>query len=180
MAREYTWRLQVRSYEGDAWGLVPAPVILRYLEHSAVMAAADVGYGRKFHEENSSAWVIRRMTLLMDAPARQAEELEISTWISNFAKVRGNREYRVCDAATGTTLYTGLAEWVYMDRQSLTPKMIPPQVAQDFDVPGAPIFQYDAPQVEPYRGKEFVAERTVDWHETNRPDTSTTPSTRIG
>ncbi len=67
MVREYRWQLKVRSYEGDAWGLLPASGMMRYLEESAVSAARDVGYGRDFHEERGSAWVIRRMNLALES-----------------------------------------------------------------------------------------------------------------
>ena len=101
MVREYRWRLRVRSYEGDAWGQVPASGMLRYFEQSAIDAAADAGYGREFHRDNRSAWVIRRMTLLFgERPALTGEELEIRTWISHFAKVRGGSEYRVVHGDT--------------------------------------------------------------------------------
>lgn len=165
--REYRWQLKVRSYEGDAWGCLSSTWLLRYLEHSAVMAAADAGYGAQFHQENRSAWVIRRMTLLMPRLVRLAQDLEIVTWISHFARVRGGREYRVFDAA-GELLATGIAEWVYMDRASLTPIAIPQQTAIDFDVPGAPLGNYDPPTPGPADGVgswEHSMKRTAYWHE---------------
>src|SRR5262245_41023058 len=93
MVRQYTWQLNVRRYEPDAWGMVPTSGILRYFEQSAVAAAADAGYGAEFHREHNSAWVIRRLTLLMQEPIHQTDELQITTWASHFAKVRGGREY---------------------------------------------------------------------------------------
>jgi acyl-CoA thioester hydrolase len=166
MVREYKWRLRVRSYEGDAWGLVPTSGILRYLEQSAVIAAANLGYGAEYHREHNSAWVIRRMSLVMHTPVRQGDELEIATWITHFAKVRGGREYVVSNAASGQALYSGLAEWVYVDRQTLAPKAIPPGLDAVFDTPGAPIYRYDAPQVEVSAEQpRFTTERTVEWHE---------------
>lgn len=165
--REYRWQLKVRSYEGDAWGYLSSAWLLRYLEHSAVMAAADVGYGSQFHEENRSAWVIRRMTLLMPRLISLGQDLEIVTWISHFARVRGGREYRVFDAG-GELVATGIAEWVYMDRATLTPMAIPQQTAIDFDVPGAPLGNYDPPPLEPpdeVEGWEHSTSRVAYWHE---------------
>lgn len=165
--REYRWQLKVRSYEGDAWGYLSSAWLLRYLEHSAVMAAADAGYGSRFHQENGSAWVIRRMTLLMPRLIELAQDLEIITWISHFARVRGGREYRVFDPA-GELLATGIAEWVYLDRATLTPIAIPQQTAIDFDVPGAPIGNYDPPALGPADGAEpweHSMRRMAYWHE---------------
>ena len=147
MTRIYTWHLNVRSYEGDAWGFVPASGVLRYFEQVAVAAAADGGYGVEFHREQGTAWIVRRVTMLMHAPARYGDELEITTWASHFVKVRGGREYKICNARTGELLFTGITEWVYVDRATLAPRAIPPRVGVDFDVPGAPQQRYDQPVV---------------------------------
>src|SRR5947209_7915208 len=98
MVREFNWQLGVRSYELDAWRVVPTSGILRYLEQTAVSAAADAGYGDRFHRERNSAWVVRRLTLLMHAPVQPAGDLAISTWLASVTRVRAYREYRIKDA----------------------------------------------------------------------------------
>ena len=145
-------------------------MILRYFEQSAVAAAAALGYGSEFHREHNSAWVVRRLNVVLHAPARQGDELEIATWISHFAKVRGGREYKVLNAATGQPLYSGYTEWVYLDRRTLAPLAIPRGLDAVFDVPGAPLQTYDPPTVEPSPSPAsdpppFLTERTADWHE---------------
>jgi YbgC/YbaW family acyl-CoA thioester hydrolase len=167
VVREYKWRLRVRSYEGDAWGLVPASGILRYLEQSAIDAADDAGYGPEFHRETRSAWVIRRMTLLFDEePARTRDDLEIRTWISHFAKVRGGREYRIANASTSNMVATGLAEWVYLNRDTFAPLQIPADLGTRLDLPGAPLGTYEAPKVLALaNGPSFTTEREARWHE---------------
>ncbi len=168
--RQYRWKLEVRSYEGDAWGCLPTPVMLRYLEHSAVAAAADVGYSGDFHAEHNSAWIIHRMTLLMPRPVRQGQELEIVTWISHFARVRGGREYRVYDKA-GQLAASGLAEWVYINRSTLRPIAIPREVIDEFSPPGAPLGEYGMPALPPSEASDsrlpqvHTVQRTAQWHE---------------
>lgn len=165
MVREYRWQLQVRSYEGDAWGLLPASGMLRYLEEAAVSAARDAGYGRAFHDERNSLWVIRRMALALNAPVRIGDCIDIVTWASHFERVRGGREYRVTNAE-GTLVASGLAEWVYLERQTLRPLAVPREVAVDFDLPGAPLGDYSPPALSP-SGQEqiFRTERVAEWHE---------------
>lgn len=166
--REYSWQLKVRSYESDAWGYLPTCGILRYLEQSAVAAADDAGYGNEFHRRNNSAWVIRRMTLLVPTPVRPGESLDISTWISSFARVRGGREYRM-RGASGQPVATALAEWVYINRTTSAPMAIPPEVDADFDPPGAPVGTYEPPTIEAADDVqapiEHTVRRTVEWHE---------------
>lgn len=166
MVREYRWQLKIRSYEGDAWGLLPASGMMRYLEESAVVAARDVGYGREFHEKHSSAWIIRRMSLVLCAPVRIHESLELATWISHFDRIRGGREYRVVNADTQELVARGLAEWVYIERKTLKPLAIPRELTADFEAPGAPLGEYGAPNVSPLqRQREFSVERVAEWHE---------------
>jgi YbgC/YbaW family acyl-CoA thioester hydrolase len=101
----------------------------------------------------------------MHSPANAHDELEITTWTSNFARVRGGREYRVSSASSHETLYTGITEWVYLDRRTLKPLAIPTHVAADFDSPGAPLQSYDAPHIEANNDIRHAVERTAEWHE---------------
>ncbi|HET9496114.1 MAG TPA: acyl-ACP thioesterase domain-containing protein [Chloroflexia bacterium] len=166
MPRIFTWRHKVRSYEGDVGGEMTPGGLLRLCEHIAVEAAADAGFDRQFHIANNSAWVIHRMTLLIDAPARQMDELELQTWASHFTRVRGGREYRIRNLTTGLEVASGIAEWVYVDRSLLTPKGLPMDIMRGFDIPGKPLGTYDAPEVaqlaEPIH---HVTPRKAEWHE---------------
>ncbi len=158
----------MRSYEVDAWGEVPAAGILRYFEHSAVTAAVDAGYGSDFHRENNSAWVIRRMALAVTGSIRSEHEIEITTWISHFARVRGGREYRMRNVTTGGEVAAGLAEWVYMNRGSMAPMQIPREMAVGFDIPGQPLYNYDPPTVQAEVEIEqpvSTTQRVAEWHE---------------
>ncbi len=140
--------------------------VLRILETAAILAAAAGGYGDEFHAAQGTAWVIRRMNLLLLAPAHVSAELEIRTWASHFVRVRGGREYNIQNLTTGEQVARGIAEWVYVDRKSGTPRPIPPQVGIDFDVPGAPLGLYEAPSVAPLSTlREFRANRKAEWYE---------------
>ncbi len=70
------------------------------------------------------------------------------------------------NSATGESVATGLAEWVYLERKTLRPLPIPRALSVDFDVPGAPLGKYEAPLL-PTSEKEieFSTERVAEWHE---------------
>lgn len=167
MVREYNWQLKVRSYEADAWGFVPAGALLRYLEQTAVAAAADAGYGDDFHRASNTAWVVRRLTLRVYDPPRQEAVLDLSTWISQIAKVRCVREYRVRDVSTGATICTAFTEWVHVRRDTQKPLAVPPNMAVDFAAPGHPLQAYDPPLIsaDPAQPRESRVERVAEWHE---------------
>jgi YbgC/YbaW family acyl-CoA thioester hydrolase len=164
--RTFTQQHKVLNHEGDAWGQLQPSGVLRLLETSAIDAAADGGYGDEFHAAHGTAWVVRRMTLLLLAPAHTGEMLEITTWASHFVRVRGGREYRVENVTTGRMVAEAIAEWVYVDRKTGMPRPIPPQVGIDFDVPGAPLGSYEAPSVALLAvPREFRINRKAEWYE---------------
>jgi acyl-CoA thioesterase FadM len=166
MPHIYTLHHTVFNSEGDAWGQLQPSGVLRILETAAILAAAAGGYGDEFHAAQGTAWVIRRMNLLLLAPAHVSAELEIRTWASHFMRVRGGREYNVRNLTTGDQVARGIAEWVYVDRKSGMPRPIPPQVGIDFDVPGAPLGLYEAPSIAPmHTPREFRANRKAEWYE---------------
>jgi acyl-CoA thioesterase FadM len=133
-----------------------------------VSAAADTSYDDDFHRAHNSAWVVRRLTLLMQAPIPQYCELVATTWISTVARVRCTREYAVRDASTGESYYTGLVEWVYVSRETGAPLPVPPEIGRDFDVPGHHLQTYDPPHVPDQPNAdplEFAMDRHAEWHE---------------
>ena len=166
MPHTYSWQHTIHNYEGDAWGQLRPSGILRLLERSATVAAADAGYGDEFHARHGTAWVIRRMTMLLPSVAHSGDDLEITTWPSHFVRVRGGREYRVHNLVTDRQIAGAIAEWVYIDRGTGAPRAIPRDLAVDFDVPGAPLGNYNSPPVAPPgipRG--FVDTRRAEWYE---------------
>jgi acyl-CoA thioesterase FadM len=168
MVRIYNLQPVVGNADGDVWGQLPPSGVLRLFEQAAVAAAADAGYDKEFHTKHGTAWIIHRMTLLMCAPAHLGDRLQLTTWLAHMARVRGYREYRLENLSEeGTpTVATGIAEWVYIDRERLLPKAIPREVEGDFEMPGAPLGTYEPPPVEAMdRPFESISERLVEWYE---------------
>ena len=166
--RIFSFQPVVGSAEGDVWGQLPPSGVLRLFEQAAVAAAADAGFDGEFHRAQGTAWVIRRLTFLMHSPAHLGDRLQLSTWLSHAARVRAYREYRLENLAEpGTPLVAaGIAEWVYIDREKVTPRHIPKEIEDDFDMPGAPVGNYEPPSVEPLdHPVEIRTERVAEWYE---------------
>jgi len=166
--RVYSFQPSVSNAEGDIWGQLPPSGVLRLFEQAAVAAAADAGFGSEFHRAHGTAWVIRRLTFLMRAPAHLGDRLQMSTWLSHAARARAYREYRLENfAEPGISLVaTGIAEWVYIDRETVTPRHIPKEIEADFELPGEPVGSYEPPSVEPLENPvETCTERVAEWYE---------------
>jgi YbgC/YbaW family acyl-CoA thioester hydrolase len=106
------------------------------------------------------------MTLQSHAPIRIGDQIEVTTWLSTLERVRGRREYRVVIAETGELGASGLAEWVYVDRQTLRPMPLPPDLLNRLRVPGAPLGDYDPPAVPLAEApRRFISRRSAQWYE---------------
>ena len=168
MVRVFSFEPVVGSAEGDAWGQLPPSGALRLFEQAAVDAAADAGYDGEWHRSQGTAWVIHRMTFLMGTPAHIGDRLRMTTWLSHVARVRAYREYRLENLAEpGASLVaTGIAEWVYIDREKIVPRTIPPDIEEVSDTPGAPLGTYDPPAfASQARQASLQTERVAEWYE---------------
>lgn len=166
--RVYSFRPVVGNAEGDIWGQLPPSGILRLFEQAAVAAAADAGYDSEFHRNHGTAWVIRRLTFTMHTPAHLGDRLELSTWLAQAARARAYREYRLENLGEpgNPVIAAGIAEWVYIDRERVVPLHIPKEIETDFEMPGAPLGNYDPPAVEPLdHPLETSTQRVAEWYE---------------
>jgi len=166
--RIFSFQPIVGSAEGDVWGQLPPSGVLRLFEQAAVAAAEDAGFDGEFHRAQGTAWVIRRLTFLMHSTAHLGDRLQLSTWLSHAARARAYREYSLENLAEpGTPLVAaGIAEWVYIDREKVTPRHIPKELEDDVEMPGAPVGNYEPPEVEPLdHPVEIRTERVAEWYE---------------
>jgi acyl-CoA thioester hydrolase len=148
-------RFQVRHYECNDQGRLYSAVYLQYLQQVAIEASAAAGFSLEWYDAHGTVWVVRKMAIEFLKPAFGGEELEITTWISAFHRVRALREYEVYrvskadpDEQSDSPLLPveatdrqrdektishdsreliarAQADWVYIDRQTNRPSRIP-------------------------------------------------------
>lgn len=134
----YTERVTVRSYEARRDGLVHAGTIMRYLEHLATRASADLGFDHQWYEQHASAWVVREMKLWMGRYPTLDSSLVLATWLSETRRVQALREYAAWDEQTGVLAARGQARWAYIDRASGQLLRIPDALHNRFTIVGSP------------------------------------------
>jgi acyl-CoA thioester hydrolase len=76
--------------------------------------------------------VIRRTTIDCAAPLARAADFDVTTWVSDFRRVRSRREYEVRVAPSPVTVLTAHTDWVYVDRASGRPRRIPDSMMHAF------------------------------------------------
>jgi acyl-CoA thioester hydrolase len=79
-----------------------------------------------------ATWVVRSHQVEYFRPAYTGEQIEGRTWVANLRRVRSLRRYEFVRLSDGATLVRGATEWVFIDTQSGSPRLIPPEIAQLF------------------------------------------------
>lgn len=138
---------------------------MRMFQYAATYASDIAGYDSAWYNENRAAWVLRALRAEYLHPAFENEVLDIETWLSDVKRVRGFREYVVRQQFDNTVIALGQADWVYVDRNTLTPMRIPSQAIEQFKnepntSSGMSVWECGEPKYEMTR-----YERTAQYHE---------------
>ena len=118
----------------DAFGELRTSTLLKLLQETATRASTDAGFDPAYYRTTGTMWLVRRTTLMLDAPARYGDTLDVTTWIDDFRRVRSQRKYEV--RAGDRMVATGVTDWVYVDAQS-RPRTIPDDMQRVFAPDGA-------------------------------------------
>lgn len=128
----FTLPIRVRLYDLDLREQVSCATLLRYFEETAMQASSHLGFTLDWYNERGQFWVIRMMRLERNLPARYQDELEITTWVSAMSRIRADRNYLVRRIRDGSVLARASANWVYLDRKTLFPARIAPEIVALF------------------------------------------------
>lgn len=124
MAKVYSWRFKVRAYELDENSQVSAATYQNYLQETAIQASASNGFDVAWYAAHDCSWIIRRMQVRYEANALYGDEIQANSWVSNFRRVRSNREYELVRVGDGQPLVRGRADWIFVDTASKRPQRI--------------------------------------------------------
>lgn len=137
MAKIYTWRFSVRTYELDEFSQVKLMALQNYLEEAAMQASASNGYDYGWYRRNNRVWVARTIALRYCAPVTYPAELEVRTWVSDYRRVQSNREYDMYRVSDGARVLRGRCNWVYIDSATRRPQRLPANFMSAFEPDGS-------------------------------------------
>ena len=100
-----------------------------------MQASSHMGFTLDWYNRRGQFWVIRTMRLERSVAAVYEDELEIRTWVSAMTRVRADRNYIVRRVRDGRVLARATANWVYLDRKTLHPVRIAPEIVALFTNP---------------------------------------------
>lgn len=159
---------RVRSYECDAYGHVNNANYLRYMQEAALDASAAVGYDEARYEALGHIWVIRETSIEYLRPLRFGDSVEVTTWVGDFRRVRSRRFYELRELSSGELVAKASTDWVYIERATLRPARVPPEMVAVFLPEGAPPA---APPRDPFPAAPppppgiFTMRREVEWRD---------------
>jgi len=138
------------------------------LEVAATTASAEAGFGPQWYLEHGTAWFIRRSIIECPAPLEPGGEVEITTWVADFRRVRSRREYTLRAVGREGVALTAHTDWVYVDRAAGRPRRIPDEMMLGFVPEGEiaalprPPFEIPAPPADVACVEREVAAGDVD------------------
>lgn len=130
-AAQHTMRIRVRHHEIDPLGHVNNAVYLNYIEEVAIEHARARGFDAARWRELGGSWVVRRHEIDYRQPALAGDDLDVTTRIVGFDRVRGVRATEIVRAGNGAILARARTEWVWVDHQG-RPRRIPAAVSLAF------------------------------------------------
>lgn len=128
----FTTLLRVRHYEMDAQGHVNNAVYQHYLEQAAIEHSESLGYTFERYQELGGTFVMRRVTIDYLRPAFAGDPLAITTWLAEMRGTRAVRRYEIRKQDQSDVLVTAEVLWVWVDRVSMRPKAIPPEMMASY------------------------------------------------
>ena len=132
----YKKTLSVRSYELRSDGVVGHAVFLQWFQETAFEASASRGFGMQEYDEMGAAWVMRGIDIEFLGNAHYLEEIEISTWVSDFHRVRSHREYQAHRVSDHDLLARARVDWVFLDASTFALRRVPAVMGERFEPNG--------------------------------------------
>lgn len=138
-AEEFHWPLRVYIEDTDAGGIVYYVNYLKFMERARTELLRTLGFGKAALLNGELMFVVRAVALDYHAPARLDDELLVSARLLS-ARGAGMSLYQAVShagAGAGSVLCDGRVDLACVDRATLRPRRIPPELLSALAAPGA-------------------------------------------
>ena len=130
----YEHHHEVLSEETDGVGHVNNLHYVKWMQDAAIAHASVQGWPPARHIELGSGWVVRSHFIEYLRPAFPGDRIIVRTWISGFKRITSMRKYQIVRPADETLLATAETNWAYVTYDTHTPKRIPVEVIESFQL----------------------------------------------
>jgi YbgC/YbaW family acyl-CoA thioester hydrolase len=123
---------RVAYHECDVNQIVRDACYLRYMQEAAFEASAAAGFWDDRYQAMRRIWLIHETAVDYVMPLRYGDQVRIRTWVADFRRVRSRRAYELRRVADGALAAQASTDWVFLDRDTGRPAVIPDEVIAAF------------------------------------------------
>ncbi|MDR7523457.1 MAG: thioesterase [Armatimonadota bacterium] len=127
----FSQTFRVRYDECGADGTLRASVHMRLVQEIAFGHSAALGFPLAWYEQHRTFWLVRRVHLVVHAPARYGDALDYTTRVLGARKVLARRLNTARRVGDGTPVATAVVDWI-LTQQGVRPVRIPEELARAF------------------------------------------------
>ena len=104
---------------------------VRWMIDVAIKHSRASGSYELMHDHGGS-WVVRSHFIEYLRPALLDDQVQASTWVVNFSRVRSLRRYKFVRLSDGAVLAEGKTDWVFINSANGRPRSIPDEIKAAF------------------------------------------------
>ncbi len=159
---------RVAYHECDVNQIVRDACYLRYMQEAAFDASAAAGYWDDRYQAMRRIWLIHETAVEYVTPLRYGDQVRIRTWVADFRRVRSRRAYELRRDADGALAARASTDWVFLDRDTGRPAVIPDEVIAAFLPDGPPVSAQERtrfPAAPPAPAGVVTLRRPVQWRD---------------
>jgi len=117
----------------DGNGHVNNVEYVKWMQEVAVMHSDSVGCTEATREAGAT-WVARSHRIEYLRPAFTGDHMAISTWVTDFRRVRSLRKYKFVRTTDNAVIAEGETDWVFVNAKTGRPISIPEAVSSVFEL----------------------------------------------
>jgi medium-chain acyl-[acyl-carrier-protein] hydrolase len=104
----------IRPDEADRNGLCTIRTLCNLFQHSAFLNAQALDFGVDTLGRDNKTWMLTRLLITVDKPARYGDTITVSTWPTGLDKLFALRDFKAT-AKDGATVALGTSSWCVVD-----------------------------------------------------------------
>ena len=130
----YDWKHVVNEKDLDDLGHANNISYLKWMQSAALAHSAVQGWPIEAYRALGLGWVVRSHHIEYLTSAKFGDEIIVRTMVENLKKVTSLRRFVILRSADEVVLAKAATEWAFVDFATSTPKRIPPEVANAFEI----------------------------------------------
>ncbi|HEY0982646.1 MULTISPECIES: acyl-CoA thioesterase [unclassified Schlesneria] len=130
----FEWKHVVVERDLDDLGHANNISYLKWMQSASMEHSSAQGWSMQAHRELGQGWVVRSHYIEYLISAQLGDEIVVRTWVANLKKVTSLRRYEMIRVSDQAVIARSASDWAYIDYVTGSPKRIPPEVAQAFEI----------------------------------------------